>query len=292
MYSLVSAPVLGFDLARLEGGSAVAEVLLRGLSLTESDLDILAGARLDDWDRIPLWQDVEEAARQRQTVREAAGEQGADLTSTLTMLEGAPIGTVDGLLHCVRHDVLDWTWQPTETAVEQAETASQATAVLCDAVVAAYLRDLLPITSRRRLAAGWLAAARWLPPRQPDLGPQSASVTGVLSRVRTLRPAERARLTRAATANRQVAAEWAAAVHSASWAVYVSGRVRAASAAQLMLVQAVEDAGVPVADRAAGVWNLLSGTVQALVVRDALDADTVHRLLEPYLAAMGPSGLE
>ena len=33
MYSLVSAPVLGFDLTRLSGGSATAEVMLRGLRL-------------------------------------------------------------------------------------------------------------------------------------------------------------------------------------------------------------------------------------------------------------------
>ena len=31
MYSLVSAPVLGFDLTRLGGGSATAEVMLRAL---------------------------------------------------------------------------------------------------------------------------------------------------------------------------------------------------------------------------------------------------------------------
>ena len=71
----------------------------------------------------------------------------------------------------------------------------------------------------------------------------------------------------------------------------MSERVRAAAAAQLLLVQAVDDAGIPVADRAAGVWNLLSGTVQALLVRDVLDVDTVHRLLNPYLAALGPAGL-
>ena len=70
--------------------------------------------------------------------------------------------------------------------------------------------------------------------------------------------------------------------------MFVAGRVRAAAAAQLMLVQAVEQAGVPVADRAGGVWNLLSGAVQALVVRDVLDGPTLYRLLDPVVSALGP----
>ena len=290
MYSLVSSPVLGFDLARLFGGSAVADVLLRGLSLTEGDLDVLASSPLDDWERLTLWQDVDEAARQRQSIRELSAD-ASDPVGALAVLERAPIGTVDGLLHCVRHDVLDWTWNPGELGLEQDGIATHATSVLCDAVVAAYLRDLLPVATRRRLAAGWLAAARWLPVREPDLGPQHESVSTMLTRLRHLTPAELSRLARTAEASRQAASDWAPAVHSASWAVYISGRVRFAAAAQLMLVQAIDDAGVTVSERAAGVWNLLSGTVQALVVRDALDADTVHRLLDPYLAALGPSGL-
>jgi hypothetical protein len=77
-------------------------------------------------------------------------------------------------------------------------------------------------------------------------------------------------------------------VHSASWSVFVAGRVRASAAAQLMLVQAVERAGIPVGERASGVWNLLSGAVQALVVRDVLDGPTLYRLLDPVVTALGP----
>src|SRR3712207_2513975 len=108
MYSLVSAPILGFDLSRIQGGSAVADILLRGLALTKSDIDILAGAAggVSGWTRIALWQDVDEAARKRQTARDASVD-GGDLAAALALLERAPIGTVDGLLHCVRYDVLD-----------------------------------------------------------------------------------------------------------------------------------------------------------------------------------------
>ena len=83
-------------------------------------------------------------------------------------------------------------------------------------------------------------------------------------------------------------ADWAPAVHSASWAVFLSSRVRSAAAAQLLLVQAIDRARIPLTARAGGVWNLLSGAIQALVVRDLLDTTTVHRLVDPYLAALGP----
>jgi hypothetical protein len=288
MYSLVSAPVLGFDLSRLPGGSATADVLLRGLSITDSDMEVLAKFRLNDWDRLGLWQDVDEAARQRQTVRDLAAEPG-DTHHALALLEQAPIGTVDGLLQCVRHDVLDWTWEPTAAGKTQSETAAQATSVMCDAVVAAYLRDLLSVGSRRGLAAGWLSAARWLPVRPMRLGPQHDDISALLTQVRTLSSAQLGRLGAAADATRRSAGDWAPAVHAASWAVYVSERVRAAAAAQLMLVQAVDDAGIPVAARAGGVWNLLSGAVQAIMVRDLLAAETVQRLVDPLLVALGPA---
>jgi hypothetical protein len=57
-----------------------------------------------------------------------------------------------------------------------------------------------------------------------------------------------------------------------------------------MLVQAVDDGGIPVADRAGGAWNLLSGAVQALMVRDLLGVETVRRLVDPLLVALGPTG--
>jgi hypothetical protein len=289
MYSLVSAPVLGFDLVRLPGGSATAEVLIRALSFTKSDVEALANFRLDNWDRLTLWQDVDEAARRRQTVRDLSVEP-SDAHQTLALLETAPIGTVDGLLQCVRHDVLDWTWEAGVAETVQTEAATRATSVVCDAVVAAYLRDLLSAQSRRSLAAGWISAGRWLPERPMRLGPQHDDIRALLSRVRTLSPAQLVRLGSAAESARRSATNWAPAVHAASWAVYVSERVRAAAAAQLMLVQAVDDAGIPVADRAGGVWNLLSGAVQAMMVRDMLAAETLQRLLDPLLAALGPIG--
>ena len=292
MYSLVSAPVLGFDLARLQGGSAAADVLLRGLTLTKGDLGAVAATRADEWDRFELWRDVDAAARQRRGVDDAPGN--------LTVIERAPLGTLDGLLHCLRYDVLDWTWgkvpSPAGPAVpavrvprqRQSESASRATSVLSDAVAEAYLRELLPDSSRRALCAPWVAATRDLPEPEHDLGPQQADIERLLTRVGSLSPEELRRLNQVTESVRSGLKDWAPAVHSASWAVFLSGRVRAAAAAQLLLVQALDRSAVPVADRAGGVWNLLSGGVQAFVARDLLDSVTAHRLLDPYFTAMGP----
>jgi hypothetical protein len=159
-------------------------------------------------------------------------------------------------------------------------------------VVSAYLRDQLPPEVRRGLAGAWVAAVRRLPANPPiDLGPHHYAVTSLMERVRTVSSADVARMLRAADDSRRQPSGWSTAAHSASWAAHLSGRIRTAAAAQLLLVQAVDTGAVPLADRAGGVWNLLSGAVQALVVRDLLDTSTAHRLLAPAIAALGPSWL-
>jgi hypothetical protein len=284
MYSLVSAPVLGFDLARLPGGPSGAEVLSRALALIPDDLDLLARQLPDPGTRAESWQDVALADERRRRIWDQIGASGSRRASALAALEGSPIGTLEGLLHCVRRDVLDWTWRDGR----QSPSAARATAVVCDAVVAGYLRDLLPVPTRRRLAAGWLAALRLLPARPVDLGPQHRDVHALLTRVRALDRAATRRLAAAVERTRGENLAWAAAVHSSAWAVHLSGRVRAAAAAQLALVQAVDAGGISIGERAAGTWNLLSGALQALLVRDLIDTTTGHRLLGPYIAALGP----
>lgn len=290
MYSLVSAPVLGFDLTRMPGGYATAEVLLRGLRLSVGDLPVLAGQLPDEGARAPLWVQVEEAARRVPTLRGMSGKD--DPAAALTLIERAPIGSLDSLLTCVRYDVMSWTWTGTGKEARQSTEAAAATSLLCDAVVASYLRDLLDPAVRRRLGAGWVAAVRRLPAGPPvDLGPHHYVVSTLLERLRSLRHAELRRLAHAADDARRNAGGWSPAVHSASWAAYLSDRIRTAATAQLLLVQAVDTGAVPIADRAGGVWNMLSGAVQALVVRDLLDTGTAHRLLTPVVAALGPGWL-
>ncbi|MFF5295600.1 hypothetical protein [Paractinoplanes globisporus] len=289
MYSLVSAPVLGFDLTRLAGGSATAEVVLRGLRLQSDDLAILAERLPDEGVRGPLWVEVESAARRMPSLKGMSKE---DPASSLALVERAPIGSVDALLTCLRYDVMSWTWSGTGREATQSETAAAATALLCDAAVGSYLREVLDDDSRRRLGAGWVSAMRKLPVGAPiDLGPHHYVVSALLDRLRSLRSMDLDRLASSAEDARRNAGGWSPAVHSASWAAYLSDRVRTAAAAQMLLVQAVDTADIPLADRAGGVWNMLSGAVQALVVRDLLDTSTAHRLLAPVVAALGPAWL-
>ncbi|MEU4239265.1 hypothetical protein [Actinoplanes sp. NPDC026619] len=289
MYSLVSAPVLGFDLTRLAGGSATAEVVLRGLRLQQDDLQVLAARLPDEGVRGPLWVEVESAARRMPSLKGMSKE---DPAGSLALVERAPIGSVDSLLTCLRYDVMAWTWTGTGKEAKQTDTASAATALLCDAAVASYLREVLDDGTRRMLGAGWVSAMRKLPSGAPiDLGPHHYTVSALLDRLRSLRSKDVNRLTASAEDARRNAGGWSPAVHSASWAAYLSDRVRTAAAAQMLLVQAVDTADIPLADRAGGVWNMLSGAVQALVVRDLLDTSTAHRLLAPVVAALGPAWL-
>lgn len=289
MYSLVSAPVLGFDLTRLAGGSATAEVVLRGLRLQPADLSILAERLPDEGVRGPLWVEVESAARRMPSLKGMSKE---DPASSLALVERAPIGSVDALLTCLRYDVMSWTWTGAGRDAKQTETAASATALLCDAAVGSYLREVLDDDTRRRLGAGWVSAMRKLPVGAPiDLGPHHYTVSALLDRLRSLRSMDMNRLASSAEDARRNAGGWSPAVHSASWAAYLSERVRTAAAAQMLLVQAVDTADIPLADRAGGVWNMLSGAVQALVVRDLLDTSTAHRLLAPVVAALGPAWL-
>jgi hypothetical protein len=289
MYSLVSAPVLGFDLTRLTGGSATAEVVLRGLRLQSADLPVLAERLPDEGVRGPLWVEVESAARRMPSLKSMSKE---DPAGSLALVERAPIGSVDALLTCMRYDVMSWTWEGAGRDARQSDTAASATALLCDAAVASYLREVLDTDSRRMLGAGWVSAMRRLPVGAPiDLGPHHYVLSALLDRLRSLRTRDLGRLLTSAEDARRNAGGWSPAVHSASWAAYLSDRVRTAAAAQMLLVQAVDTAAIPLADRAGGVWNMLSGAVQALVVRDLLDTSTAHRLLAPVVAALGPAWL-
>jgi hypothetical protein len=264
-------------------------VLLRGLRLQVDDLPVLAERLPDEDARGPLWVAVESAARRMPSLKAIAKD---DPAGNLALVERAPIGSVDALLTCVRYDVMAWTWQGTGRDARQSETAASATALLCDAAVASYLRDELDADSRRRLGAGWVAAMRKLPPGAPiDLGPHHYAVSALLDRLRSLHPKDLSRLLASSEDARRHAGGWSPAVHSASWAAYLSDRIRTAAAAQMLLVQAVDTAAIPLADRAGGVWNMLSGAVQALVVRDLLDTATAHRLLAPVVAALGPAWL-
>jgi hypothetical protein len=297
MYSLVSAPVLGFDLARLPGGGRVAEVLVRALLVGPEELPVLESVYDDSPERAAAWLDVARAEPSTGALQAAMDEarrlasvddEGA--VAAAAVLQRTSIGTLERLLACIRHDVFDWTWEQAGGLRLQREEAVHAVAVVCDAAAASYAEEHLTPEVRRRLTAPWVAAQRRLPEGLPELGPQRAALEALLQRVARLSGPQLVRLARASDRSRVSGLPWSRAIHDASWAVFLSDRVRPAAVAQLLLVQAVRDAGISVEHLALGAWNLLSGCTHALVVRDVIGAEIGRWLLAPAVEALGPFG--
>ena len=280
VYSLISAPVLGFDLTRMDGGAATAELLETMLAVPSGGWTAIAGHVPAGTSALATARDTAfRLAQARPSVKDLPG---ADPAGAVALLHRAPIGTLDALLHCVRTDVLVPGGAPAPDPVA---------AMAADAVSAAYVRELLTDDDRRELARGWLAVRRHLPAAPADLGPQHEEIELLLEAVRSLPADHVPALTEAADRLRADGGDWAAAMHSLTWAVHMSGRVRAAATVQLRLVQAVDLAGIPLAARAEGAWNLLSGAAQALVVRDLADTDSAALLLSPTIPALGAGWL-
>ncbi|GAA3871796.1 hypothetical protein GCM10022243_41330 [Saccharothrix violaceirubra] len=280
MHTLIGAPVLGFDLTRLPGGSATAGILTALLGFDTAGMAALAS-----------WVRTAPARLAHARHRAEAGEANRPPVSRLVgldpeALERAPIGNLSTLLHCVRTDVL----VPDYGNGEDGPVDGDLVEVVCDAIRASYLSELVSAQDRRTLSARWVSLRRLLP-EPGGTRPWSPSVEALLTRVRGVTRTESAALLAAAERMRSERRDWASAMHSATWAVHLSDRVRSTAAAQFELVQAVDVAGIPVGDRAAGVWNVLSGAVQALSVRDMVDGSTAHELLVPCLAALGPGWL-
>lgn len=294
MYTLVSAPVLGFDLVRMDGGDRVAAILVRALACTPDDLAVLARHYQDGPQRHRAWFDLTRAESRALEMRRVvdrwdsfAGQDPISAASTLRMLQRSAIGNLDGLLSCIRHDVLDWTWRAAGEISVQPEPAARASAVVCDAAAGAYSTPLISAESRRRLAAGWVAASRVLPARSWEAGPETTAVDALLARLRRLSPGDVDRFRRADRLARVSGVAWTSAVHEASWAVHLAGRTRAAAVAQLSGVEALRAADFPVELAASGGWGIVSGCLQALVVRDLLPEALVGQLVRPLEDIVG-----
>lgn len=291
MYSLVSAPVLGFDLVRREGGAAVASLMLAALDLTEDDLPAVAEAYASAAD--PSTASIPDLL-----VLDAATSDPADLSSALragsalvamdrahealALLERTCVVGRDGLEHFIRYDVFGWTWTTGGGAPRQSPVAAAAVTAVCGAVGAAY--DRLPGGA----VADLLRTCRVERSDEHGerLGPNGREVAALVQRLRRLGPEDPQRLS--AAADRMRGEDWAGAVHSATWAAHLADRIRDTARAQLLAVEALGDSCLSVTELATGAWNLVSGAVQALVVRDLLDEETADGLLRELEAALGP----
>ncbi|NAZ88593.1 hypothetical protein GTR00_21235 [Kineococcus sp. T90] len=302
----MSSPVLGFDLVRLPAGDSAAEVLLRALDCGPREIDVLA-AHHDADARAGAWHEVRRAADAVPQITDVLDQVATGLAEgvfadevagprvekgVLRVLQGSPIADADALVRLVHHDVFDWTWSaPLDGGPRlRTESAGRAGDVLADAAVSAYLGERLPDGVRRVLARPYLQAARDLAPlpeSPQDLGPAQEGVRAVLERLARLDGTDRACLRAVSGSHRPSGGEWAGAVHDASWAVHLSGRVRTAAVAQLLAVRAFRAGGLDAADGASGLWNVVSGVVHAEVVADLLSSDARAVLLRPWEAAFG-----
>ena len=308
MYGLGSAPVLGFDLARLPGGGTLAELLLVAMRLDEPALTVVAGEYDQDGDRATAWLEIAALAAARLRIRDvlagsaedgelvtpdrgapdAAVAAGARRAFLASMLEHAPLGDLDRLLSCIREDVFDWTWDSRREVSVQSVDASRAITVICDAAAAAYLRPQVAADTADRLLGPWERARAALGATgDPELEQLGGETGQLLAHVAAATPAQIGKLSQATSRWRHREPMWAEAVNEASWAVSVTGRVRDTARVQLRLVLAARAASWPVSCLAGGDWNVLSGAAHALVVRDVLPAVTESRLLDPYLEVFG-----
>jgi len=292
VYSLVNAPTIGFDLARMPTGAAVATVLLEALAIhpasgVQADLSAFDPGVAADPRRAGAWLDVSaltpvvnlgealSAAKQviddaEQTMRLRA----FDLAPVVAGLTTSYFGGLDDLLRFARLDLLD-------------EIPSHVVAMASDALAAAWGGRRLPDESRHLLGGPWITATRSLPAIPADLGPFAIEVSSVLDRLPLLTSPQVVVLAEAAAATE---GDWSRRMHDAAWAAYLSGRLRPAATAQFQAVRGLRACGVDAATAARGVWNAISGCLQAVVLHDLLDEVTYGVLVGPWEAAMGILG--
>lgn len=276
-YSLVNMPVLGFDLCRLAGGRTIAEILLRTLQLDEAGTAELA-ARPRGHRPVSRPRPVPALAATLRDLREDPTVPVASAQS-VRILERSMLGDFDALVRLVRDDMLDWTWDQAGSVRFQHPDAVATVEIVVDLMADVYADERTPRVTEHLVPGGPAAAS------DIDLGPQADAVHGLLDAVASMTPPQVAAMRSVATGAARAA--WANAVHDASWAVYLTGRLRPAAAAQLLAVRAFGDAGFTARDGAHGVWNALSGAVQATVVADLIDGDSASLLTSHCRWALG-----
>jgi hypothetical protein len=292
-YSLVNVPALGYDLVRLPHGEQVAQVLRTALAAGPQELALLA-ARHPGEAREPRWDEVlgrggEESMHAAldlagQAVGHAQAGDAASSRVLLRRLEMAALGDLAALERILRHDILDWTWLHSGDLSVQDPDFSRACDVLLDAAASAYRSRHLSDHRRRVMAAPFLASRVVASPTTGH-----PAVDGLLEQVSRCTEADRDRWRRAVEANRPGTRTWAPAMHQATWAVHLADRLRLAADGQLAAVAAFRDGGFDARDAAYGVWNAVSGAVQASVGAD-LVSEQDHRVLTTVWASVEEDG--
>ncbi len=287
-YSLVNIATVVRDLSRRPAGGVLAGDLLHLL-----DLDPAAVAALDAHRPVasaPRHRCVLHAAvgaRPRAldllgTLRERSESAGlAAWTSSLDVLEQAPLGGGAELLRWVRDELLRTAWDRTgDVAVT---LHPHALAVASDAALAGWADE--PTTDQERVRAVAELRGPWrafLAPRRAPV-PADPAVRHVVDAVASADPAALHAAGAAMRSRRADGWSWAAAMHDACWAVELTGRGRAAATAQLAALRAtLAVTGAPL--MRAEVTAAVSAAVHATVVADVLAVPTVADMCAPLLA--------
>ncbi|MBA3782386.1 MAG: hypothetical protein H0X12_11120 [Nocardioides sp.] len=291
-YSVVGAATLGFDLARLPHGAAVAGVLRAALACGPAELDRLAAAHPGPRARRQRHSALDAAMVERDALADllpdaarAFDEAARGQLHTLRRLENGMLGDAAGLDHLVRHEIFDWTWLRSGSMAVQDPVAADAADVLSDAAVAEYLRepahpDLWVEMTGPLGAAGVLSVD----------GLDVVDAPGASSVLRAIASADdemRTAWRRVVDEVRPHTAQWAPAMHRATWAVTMSERLRLALDVQLAGVVAFHRGGFTASDGAYGGWNALAGVLQAHLVDDLLPASEADVLLRPWRLVSG-----
>lgn len=297
-YTLVSAATLGFDLVRLPAGRAVAGVLLAGLQADDAALARLAAAHpargLERDQRLTLAvrsrraREMAVAVPHVRTAAAGAGAAGHRAAVLVEQLEQGTIGDAPTLERLLREDVLGAEHPATDLL--DPDLRAEAADVLADAAIGYWAAGVLPPLVRRELTASYdrVADTAAVPgPESLDLGAAGAEMTGFLEGLRGLDDAGRARWRSAVDEGRAERRPWATAMHEASWAAHVSGRIRLLAAAHLHAVQAFLDGGFDRHDGAAGAWNAVAGCVQGIAMGDLLDEGALAILRAPEARVTG-----
>ena len=244
-YSLVSAATLGFDLVRLPAGRSVAAVLLAGLGADARSLAAVAAvhpgrglAAAECRALVVRSRKARELAASVPHMRTAADGATDRAAVLVAQLERGTIGDAPTLERLLRDDVLG----PEHLArgFLSEEELAEAADVLADAALGHWAAGVLPPLVRRELTGPFDRAVDRGVAQAPPVEPALAEL---LDAVRGLDAPGRAAWRDAVDEGRADHRPWATAMHEASWAGHVSGRIRTLATGQLHAVQAFLDGG-------------------------------------------------
>ena len=294
-YSLINTPALGYDLVRLAQGAQVSRVLRVALAAGPGELARLSSRHLGDrrvgWERLVVRGGQEGVGSALKLADQAlerafAGDHGTS-TMLLRRLERAALGNLPALVRLLGHDILDWTWLHSGDLAVQDPDHALAFEVLADAAASAYCAERLDDGVRRTMVGPFLAARVEQSGPTGEAGTGHPAVDALLAEVAASDAAVRDSWRAGVDAVRPGTATWAPAMHQATWALHVTDRLRVAADAQLAMVVAFHEAGFDHLDAAYGVWNALSGAVQATVAADLLSETDFHRLTAVWSRVTG-----